>query len=92
MVGVESPRAATFAFVRASYHEKFKDWAGLWVFAEVDDGWGVGVIVWPDEPWKDRRAVLYCTNESDWLAADPETAGTTYSGSTHSDRSIVTGA
>lgn len=58
------------------YHEKFTEWAGLWVFAEVDDGWGVDVIVWPDEPWKDRRMVLYCTNESDWLAEHPNTTTT----------------
>lgn len=58
------------------YHEKFKDWAGLWVFAEVDDGWGVDVIVWPDEPWKDRRTALYCTNENDWLAEHPNTTTT----------------
>lgn len=58
------------------YHEKFKEWAGLWVFAEVEDGWGVDVIVWPDEPWKDRRTVLYCTNESDWLAEHQNTATT----------------
>ncbi len=57
------------------YHEKFKNWVGLWVFAEADDCWGVNVNVWPDEPWKDHRTVLHCTNESDWLAADPKVAG-----------------
>lgn len=55
------------------YHEKFTDWAGLWVFAEVADGWAVNLNVWPDQPWKDSRTMLRCTNETDWYANAPVT-------------------
>ena len=52
------------------FHNTLADWVGLWVFVELDDGWAVNVNVWPDEPWKDRRTMLCCTNEHDWLSQD----------------------
>lgn len=58
----------------AHYHEEFAKWSGLWVFVELDDGFGINVNAWPDEPWKDRRAVLYCTNKTDWFSGDVEAA------------------
>jgi hypothetical protein len=56
------------------YHEAFAEWAGLWVFVELSDGWGVNVEVWPYEPWSDRRQLLCCFNENDWNSTDKETA------------------
>lgn len=53
------------------YHPRFRDWVGLWVFVELDDCWGVNVNVWPDEPWKDSRTMLACSNEKAWFSDDP---------------------
>lgn len=50
------------------YHEKLADWVGLWVFVEIADGFAIDAYVWPDEPWKDGRTKLRCTNERDWKA------------------------
>lgn len=55
------------------FHEKFKDWAGLWVFAEINDGYGIDVNVWPDVPWIDSRTMLRCINQNDWEAAPTHT-------------------
>jgi len=50
------------------YHKQFAAWVGQWVFVELDDPYGVNVYAWPDEPWKDSRTMLACTNENDWNA------------------------
>lgn len=50
------------------YHAKLAEWVGQWVFAEIQDGWAVNVCVWPNEPWKDPRTALNCTNENEWFA------------------------
>jgi hypothetical protein len=56
------------------YHEKFSQWAGLWVFVELDDCYGINVNVWPDEPWAAPRTVMYCANKRDWFSEDSEAA------------------
>lgn len=48
------------------FHPDLEKWAGMWVFVELADCWGINAIVWPDEPWKDHRTRVFCANERDW--------------------------
>lgn len=52
------------------YHTDLAQWVGKWVFVEIDDGWAIHANVWPDEPWKDTRTMLRCSNEEEWFAND----------------------
>lgn len=56
------------------YHEKLAEWAGMWVFVELADCYGINVNIWPDQPWVDSKTILYCANERDWFADDPDAA------------------
>lgn len=56
------------------YHADFEKWVGMYVFVEIADPYTINVDVWPDEPWKDHRTRLFCTNEGDWFADDPAAA------------------
>jgi hypothetical protein len=53
------------------YHDLFKEWAGLWVYAQINDWVGLTVDVWPNGPSANSSDRICCFNESDWKSENP---------------------